>query len=100
VPEWLDKEPDLLPGDEFYVDAFWELCTCRALGMSIGPIPWRDVVSYAEYVELEHDLISVFVRAIRALDNIYLVWVEKKSGSKKDKKPGRRPKSPRKVRKR
>ena len=90
-PAWLDEQPELLSGDEFYIEAFYELSTCRAIGMSVGPIPWRDIINFAEWVELEKGLIPMFVLTIRVMDNVYLKWLDKKRESDKP-KPGRKPK--------
>lgn len=79
VPEWLLNEPLLLPGDRFYISAFYELSTCRSFGMTVGPIPWRDIIYYAQFAQLDDDLLSVFVRALRAMDAVYLEYVKKKT---------------------
>ena len=68
------EEPLLLPGDQFYLSAFHELSTTRAIGFSIGPIPWDKIVSYAASVGLDDDLQEDFHQLIRVLDNSYLKW--------------------------
>jgi len=52
--------------------AFWELSSCRAFGMSIGPIPWTAVVEYAERKGLDSTMILVFEVVMRELDEAYL----------------------------
>lgn len=84
-PSWLEEEPPAYPGDEFYLKAWHALDSCRIIGLSMGPIPWRDVVSYAQYTELEPDVTEAFVEIIRTMDRAYLKWCEKKSP-----KPGRK----------
>jgi len=49
--------------------------------MSLGPIPWRDIVYYARYFELDEDLLPLFVRVIRAMDSVYLEWKRKQAKS-------------------
>ena len=84
IPEWLQNEPLLLPGDEFYMSAFYELSTCRSYGWTLGPIPWRDIIFYAQYAGLEEDLLPVFVRSLRAMDTVYMEYIDKKTpGGKK-----------------
>ena len=68
------EEPLLLPGDQFYFNAFHELSTTRSIGFSIGPIPWDKIVSYAEIAGLDEDLRTDFQQVIRVLDNAYLKW--------------------------
>lgn len=79
MPEFLTSEPLLLPGDEFYITAFYELSTCRSYGWSLGPIPWRDIIYYADFAVLDEDLLPVFVQSIRAMDTVYLEYVKKKT---------------------
>jgi hypothetical protein len=88
------EEPDVLPGDEFYLEAFWDLSTCRASGMGIGSIPWRDIVFYADYMRLEPDIKQVFVPTIRAMDAVFLEHMDKKqqTSSGKSSSGKRRPK--------
>lgn len=71
----------MLSGDEFYLSAFHDLSTCRQLGFSIGPIPWKDIILYAQFAELDSDVLSIFVPVIRAMDNEYLKWVGKKTSN-------------------
>ena len=75
----MQNEPLLLPGDEFYLTAFYELSTCRSIGWALGPIPWRDIIFYAHYAELEADLLPVFVLALRAMDAAYLEYAKRKT---------------------
>lgn len=72
LPEWYQDEPQLWPGDEFYLRAFYELSTCRGVGMSAGPIPWNIAVMYAQYQGLDADSIQPFIDIIRKLDAVYL----------------------------
>jgi len=82
APSWLEDEPFLAPGEDFYLGAFWELSTCRAMGMSIGPIPWDKVVDYARFAGLDYDNLGLFVMVIRAMDSVYLEWLSKKAENK------------------
>jgi len=91
VPAWFNEEPALLPGDEFYMDSFWELSTCREVGMGMGPIPWDKIIMYSSYFQLEPDIRNVFVLTIRAMDTVYLKWHDdKREADKSNKKPKRR----------
>lgn len=86
LPEWYYNEPQLLPGDEFYLKAFRDLHTCRQAGMELGPIPWDETVRYAQFYELEEDLIEPFLYIIRAMDVAYRDWMEKENERNKGKK--------------
>lgn len=82
LPEWAKNEPQLPDGDEFYLAAFSELSTCRPFGMTLGPIPWRDIVLYADYHELDSMNRQFFARAMRQLDTAYLTWQKGKKPKK------------------
>lgn len=68
------QEPILDPEDEFFLVAFDRLSTCRHMGMGFGPIPWRDIILYADRAGLEPDVHDMFVSVIRAMDNAWLQW--------------------------
>lgn len=72
LPDWWHKKPREAPGDVFYITAFWELSTCRAFGMSLGPIPWNYIVQYADRRGLDDRMSRVFEYVIRELDEVYL----------------------------
>lgn len=74
LPDWYLEEPYLLPGESFYMEAFWELSTCRSFGNGVGPIPWTAIVQYGYTSELESDTLEIFVAVIRAMDAEYVKW--------------------------
>jgi len=62
-------------GDQFYMEAFWELSTTRALGQGgIGPIPWNFVIDYGFYKQLDADNIELLAITIRLMDEAYMKW--------------------------
>ena len=64
IPDVFREEPPLYPGEEFYLQAFKKLSTCRQLGMSIGPIPWDAIDRYIERSQLDPELHEVFEATI------------------------------------
>lgn len=74
----LFNEPDLPECLEFFVNAFWELSTCRAFGMSQGPIPVTAVLTYAEFLECDEELTLELMEYVRLLDGLYLQEQERK----------------------
>lgn len=62
------------PADGFFLEAFHHLSTCREVGMGFGPIPWRDIILYADRKGLEPDVHELFVTVIRAMDDAWLNW--------------------------
>ncbi|KFH18437.1 hypothetical protein ELZ19_06670 [Brucella abortus] len=78
------NEPEIVPADEFYLRAFFELNTGRTQGFGApGSIPWRDIVAYAEYAGLDEDVKPAFVSIIRALDAEYLKWMDEERERKR-----------------
>ena len=52
--------------------AFRELSTCRATGMSVGPIPWTAIRTYGRDAGLAGEEMFEFVFLIREMDEAYL----------------------------
>ena len=72
LPDWAQNIPELLPGEDFYMKAFFDLSTCREVGNAIGPIPWNIIIEYAKHSGLDRDTTSCFVQIIRQMDSEYL----------------------------
>lgn len=78
-------EPEIESQDIFYLKAFYDLNTCRAGGMGLCPIPWRDIVHYAEFYELDCDIVEAFIDIIRDMDGAYMEWQNDEAERKKPK---------------
>lgn len=87
LPDWYLDRPKMLPGDDFYLDAFWKLNTTRMIGMDLGPIPWDKCVLYATYMKLDNDIFEHFIGIIMSLDVAYLDWYREKVEAQSNKKP-------------
>lgn len=74
------EPPFVLAGDEFFLEAYWELNTCRYIPN--GPVPWTAIMEFARFSQLSPDIVPMFVRAVRAFDVAFLEWREKKLESK------------------
>ena len=81
LPDWYLDGPDVLPGEEFYLKAFHRLSTCRLIGMSHGPIPWRDIVAYADRAGLNDRESDVLVEVIQTMDAAWLDYHKPKDPS-------------------
>lgn len=77
--------PEVLPKSLFFWRAYHDLETERPLGMDVGPIPWRAIITYAQTYRLQTAEREVFVQVIRALDNRWRMIRDEKA-AKKDKK--------------
>lgn len=61
--------PELLPGLDFFFQAFTELQSERQIGMAAGPIPWYSIIKWAEFHGMtDPDDIDVLLRYIRAME--------------------------------
>jgi hypothetical protein len=78
-PEWLENEPIMAPGDEFYLTAFYQLSSCRQVGGDLpGSIPWDKIVQYADRRQLDPDVARAFEHIMQAMDEGYLQWYQKR----------------------
>lgn len=65
--------PDLLPGADEFLAAFWEMSSDRHIGMTAGPIPLSAIERWAArngFEDLEE--FSVLVSCIREMDSEWL----------------------------
>lgn len=74
LPDFIKNAPELMPGLELYLNAFWELHTCRQIGFGVGPIPWTAVRHYGNMLDLDELEFSEFSYLIKQLDSAYLQW--------------------------
>lgn len=71
----LDNRPSLV-GYEWLWEAFWDLSTCRQIGMAAGPIPWTARQFYADTEKLgEHDA-YLFHEVMKHMDSCWHEWHE------------------------
>lgn len=61
--------PDVGPFS-FYIEAFYELSTCRSVGMGVGPIPFTSVLEYSRIYDVGD--FEEFLYLIRRMDSRYL----------------------------
>jgi len=71
LPEWYLEEPELLPGDEFYLREFRVLGTERVMG---GPIPHSKIISRAFQLGLDTCMINAMAEIIMAMDDASREW--------------------------
>jgi hypothetical protein len=90
LPDWYGPPPPIHPEEFWYVQAFYDLSTCRNTGMSLGAIPWRDIVAYAQFHEIDDHLFPIFKAVITAMDATFLKFHDKASKDRA-KEPARKP---------
>jgi len=77
-PKFLRERPSLLPGLEFYYEAFMDLSTCRSFGMGIGPIPMVAIWTYCDMLDLDDVTRGLMVDHVRAMDSAFLRYHREK----------------------
>lgn len=72
VPDRVTNAPRLQAHLGFYLDAFNDLTTERAVIPNFDPIPWSAIVAYAGFYGLCGDACDDLLYLIRRADNAYL----------------------------
>lgn len=82
IPSKILNAPRLQTGMAFYYMAFNDLSTCRAVGMSPGPIPWTAIREYAIQYDLDEVDFETLVIVINHMDVVFLEHLNKKKPKK------------------
>ena len=53
--------------------------------MGLSPIPWDKIVHYAEFYQLDCDIVEAFIDIIREMDGAYMEWQNEQAERKKPK---------------
>lgn len=69
------EKPELEPGEDFYIGAFWDLSTERQVGMVLGRIPYSRARAYGRRAGLRGAMLDAFWVIIRELDDGYSEWM-------------------------
>ena len=94
------EQPELLPGEEWYLSAFWELSSERigSGSQTLGRIPWSRALMFGAYHGLEEPMLSAFWKYVSAMDMGYLQFMKnehERHTRYQKKKPAASSKSPR-----
>lgn len=65
----LDQRPSRDYAVSRCLEAWADLSTERAVGFSVGAIPWSSIVNWCEFHELDREATQVMVHVIRRIDN-------------------------------
>ena len=79
LPDWYLAEPELQPGDAFYLRAWHDLSTCRSIGMDLGPIPWTAILAYSHHLGLCDSMVETLALIVRQMDEAYREWHREES---------------------
>lgn len=78
IPAELAQQPTITVDLLCYLDAFYELDTERAHGVTLVRIPWSAIVSYAREYGLDRDELVFF---IRRMDDAHLDRLKSEAGN-------------------
>lgn len=81
VPNKIANAPSLCLGLQIYLDAWFDLNSCRPAGMNEGPIPWTQVEDYGRSMELSQDTLDDLHHHIREMDMEYFSFKKRKQGN-------------------
>ncbi len=77
-PDAIKNAPELDFTLALYYGAFFDLTTCRTVGMGEGPIPWTSINDYCSRLDLSVDQSDDMFYYIRIMDGVYLDHKAKK----------------------
>lgn len=83
LPDFVRDAPELLPGLEFYFNAFLALTTCRINGFGMGQIPWTAVNDYCKAYGINDEQREDLQYIIRKMDEEYIKLLAPKKGKSK-----------------
>lgn len=72
LPPVIRDAPELTLGLALYYGAFWDLNSCRTVGMGEGPIPWLAIDAYATARGFDAEQRDDLHHHISAMDRAYL----------------------------
>ena len=76
MPDWYEEEPHLMPGERFYITAYFDLCTCKNQN---GDIPWNVINEYGRCKGLEDVTLTLFINVIIYMNALRMKESENKT---------------------
>lgn len=89
LPAWYRAEPIADEGTRLILEAFWACSTERQVGMALGPIPESAIDAFGDRRGLDPDTMTVLRHAVRACDDTYLRWAERRRKRAQGKSAGK-----------
>lgn len=82
IPDRIRNAPVLRPGLELYLEAFYDLNTCRPPGWGIVPIPWSAAKDYASANEFSEVQTERLLKYAPVMDAAFIKHHESKQPKK------------------
>ena len=80
TPHAIENKPELEPANAFYLSAYQDLQFDRPVGMTLGPIPWSSIVSWARLHGVKDpDDIDELISIIRAVETAIFEYEREKN---------------------
>ena len=78
LPDRIANAPELKPGLELYLSAFFDLNTERSHAMGITLIPWSSIANYARFYDFDEEMTERLFYLIQAMDAAHTARLQKK----------------------
>ena len=82
IPDSIKNVPELSPGLEIFLSAFFDLDTERNHSFGLTRIPWSCIKNYAEYYDFDEEETEDLFYFIREMDNANLKRLDEKQKQK------------------
>ncbi len=81
LPPDLASPPRLQEDLIVYLNAFYELCTDRPVGMGgVGAIPFSSIIKFAEVYDFDSEMRDELLYLVRRLDETYINYTSENRG--------------------
>ena len=77
-----EHRPVLPESIRWMYHAYWELQTCRPVGLDVGPIPWWAISLYAQRMGRSFDEEQLLVRVVRRMAKVHKEWLDAEADRK------------------
>lgn len=81
IPDRIKNAPQLRLGLELYLQAFYDLNTCRPSGWGLMPIPWTATREYAEAFDYDEEQTERLFHHIPVMDAAFREYHSKRKPS-------------------
>lgn len=84
LPDRIANAPELKPGLQLFLQAFFDLDAERTHALTLTPIPWTSIKAYADAYALDEEQTEDLLFLVRRMDDAHLKRLAKKNqqGSK------------------
>lgn len=89
LPDRIANAPELEPGLQLYLQAFFDLDSERSHGSGITSIPWSSISNYAQAFDFDEEQTEDLYFFVRRLDSEHLKKLAEKQKAANGKRPVR-----------